>query len=48
MLQALANMQYGTDSEPYAISTLVNNVIPLCDEFKGLVYREEGRILANF
>ena len=35
-------MKYGTDCEPYAISTLVNNVIPLCEEFKGLVYKEEG------
>ena len=35
-------MQYGTNAEPHAIATLVNNVLPLRAEFAGLTYLEEG------
>ena len=43
-MQALDNMAYGTESEPHAIATLITNVLPVCLEFKGLAYAEEGKL----
>lgn len=41
-------MKYGTEAEPHAIATLVNNILPMNDEFAGLQYREEGGLFMKY